>query len=71
MELESRLVIAATIFVLLFGFISSLILSSQVGATDLEPFKGSWACTTDVKVCSDGTTVNRTPPYCQFAVCKN
>src|SRR3989344_8669879 len=27
------------------------------------------ACTLDAKVCSDGTTVGRVPPSCEFSLC--
>ncbi|MBX4181642.1 hypothetical protein KW807_02145 [Candidatus Parcubacteria bacterium] len=67
---ETRTILMSAVFILIFGMFSSLLIAR--GASNShgqEAFKGSWACTTDVEMCPDGTFVSRTPPYCQFAAC--
>lgn len=64
---QTNLIIGGTVFILLFGLFSNYLLSDY--ATPVETFEGSWACTADLRVCPDGSTVGRTPPYCQFAAC--
>lgn len=68
MEIKDiKIVIGAAMFLLLFGVLSSYLLSRFPGssiATD-----NSWSCTADVKKCLDGTEVGRIPPYCLFAEC--
>lgn len=68
---EFKTVIGGTIFVLLFGLFSNFIISRESQSYKEESSLGSWACTTDVYVCPDGSTVGRTPPYCKFAACES
>lgn len=68
MKEEMRLVIAGTVFILVFAFLSSFVMGGSQEELP-EGAYGSWACTTDVQVCPDGTEVGRTPPYCRFAAC--
>ena len=70
MKEEMRLVIGGTVFILLFAFVSNMVIGSSQEELS-ENFSGSWACTTDVQICPDGSTVGRTPPYCMFAACPN
>lgn len=67
MKADTNLIVVTTVFILLFGIISSYWASDSLSRS--EPINGSWACTTDIRICPDGTTVGRTPPYCQFASC--
>lgn len=60
------IVIGTVIFMILLAFLSTYLLRN--GSTT-EPVDGSWACTADAKLCPDGSSVGRTPPYCQFAPC--
>ncbi len=64
---DTTIVIGSTVFILLFGMLSSYIASNA--PRDSQEFFGSWSCTADLQVCPDGSTVTRTPPYCQFAAC--
>lgn len=66
MKADTPLIILTTFFILLFGVLSSHLAGST---QPVETFAGSWACTADIRVCPDGSTVGRTPPYCQFALC--
>lgn len=67
MKRDTELIIVATLFVLLFGLVSRLVVVRQGGLT--EEAQGSWACTTDTHTCPDGSEVGRVPPYCLFAAC--
>ena len=64
---QTNLIIGGTVFILLFGLFSNYLLRDY--AAPIETVEGSWACTAEIKVCSDGSTVGRIPPYCQFAAC--
>ena len=70
MKEDMRTVIGGTIFILLFAFASHLVIKGS-SVEKVEAVQGSWACTTDVYICPDGTEVGRTPPYCKFASCPN
>lgn len=64
---QTNLIIGGTVVILLFGLFSNYLLRDY--AAPVETIEGSWACTAEIKVCPDGSTVSRTPPYCQFAAC--
>lgn len=64
---DTTIVIGSTIFILLFGVLSSYVAKGSVSPSS--EFFGSWSCTAELRVCPDGSTVSRTPPYCQFAAC--
>lgn len=64
---DTAIVIGAAAFLILFGIFSSYFAKGTLDRR--EEFSGSWSCTADVQACPDGTTVNRVPPYCQFAEC--
>jgi hypothetical protein len=63
---QTNLIIGGTVFILLFGLFSNYLLQDYAPA---ETVQGSWACTADIQVCSDGSTVSRVPPYCKFQAC--
>jgi hypothetical protein len=67
MRTDTEIIIVATIFVLLFGLVSRLVILRHTPLAEEHP--GSWACTADAMICSDGTSVGRVPPYCLFAAC--
>ena len=67
---ETKTIIGATLFILAFAVASSLMIKPGVPEKS-ESFMGSWACTTDIQICPDGTEVNRVPPYCKVAACPN
>ena len=71
MKDEARTIIAGTIFILLFGVVSSAVINNSETAEGLPGGEGSWACTADTKICPDGSAVGRIPPYCQFTNCEN
>lgn len=64
-----KTIIGGTLFILAFAVFSSMMI--KPGAEVSEAVQGSWACTTDVQICPDGSAVNRIPPYCKFAACPN
>ncbi len=68
MKRETDIIIAGTVFVLLFGLVSSLLIRNRPVELTQE-WQGSWACTADTLECSDGTFVGRIPPYCHFSQC--
>ena len=74
MKTDTRVVLGGTIFILLFGIVSSAVIGNSPTSKFLnlqtDPV-GSWACTTDAQICPDSSTVGRVPPYCQFAQCPN
>lgn len=66
MKAETNLILGSTLFILMFGLFSSYLLNS-ITTSSSEAITGSWACTTELRQCPDGSLVGRTPPYCQFA----
>lgn len=62
----NTIVVGAVVFMILLASLSTYLLNNS---SNVEPVEGSWACTTDAKICPDGSAVGRTPPYCQFAPC--
>jgi hypothetical protein len=70
MKEEMRTIIGGTVFILLFAMFSSFIIGDS-SKKEVEAAQGSWACTTDIYICPDGSEVSRTPPYCKFASCPN
>jgi hypothetical protein len=68
---EAKIIISTTLGVLLFGAISSAMIKNSTPPNIPEDVLGSYACTTDAKLCPDGSYVGRIPPYCQFATCPN
>ena len=68
MKRETETIIAGTLFVLMFGLVSSLLVKSRPIELTQE-WNGSWSCTADVIECTNGTSVGRVPPYCHFAEC--
>lgn len=46
-------------------------ISKQGGEKIVTPPEDSVACTQDVKLCPDGSYVQRVPPTCQFEACSN
>jgi hypothetical protein len=66
LKTDTNIIIIGTAIVLLFGFLTSYLVSSSSPQRD---FSGSWSCMADYKLCPDGSEVYRTPPYCQFADC--
>ncbi|MBX4206461.1 hypothetical protein KW784_01610 [Candidatus Parcubacteria bacterium] len=70
MKRETEIIIISTLFVLMFGLVSSLLLKNRPVALT-EEWHGSWSCTADTYDCPDGTGVGRVPPYCHFAECPN
>jgi hypothetical protein len=69
MKTETQLIIGSAIFIILFGMVSSLVVNNFRVSAQTDKVLGSWACTADTKVCPDGSSVGRVPPYCQFASC--
>jgi hypothetical protein len=57
-----KILIVLIILIVLFGI--GLVVDF-VNKSEEEPV----ACTTDVKLCSDGSYVSRIPPECDFAPC--
>lgn len=70
MKDDTNIVVIGTLFILLFGMLSNVVITHQSSAV-VETAQGSWACTTDVNMCPDGSYVGRVPPYCQFSLCKD
>lgn len=62
---DTRIIIALTLFII--GLITFL----TVGISQSMLKKKTYACTKEVKVCSDGSTVSRTGPACAFTPCPN
>ena len=72
MKAETSLIINTTLGILLFGMVSSAIISHNSKSIPLVTnFPGSWACTTDSNICPDGSMVGRVLAYCEFASCEN
>lgn len=69
MKTDIRTIVGGTLFILLFAIVSNVIIESS--SVDAQSSYGSWACTTEVQICPDGSVVGRTPPYCKFASCTN
>ncbi len=67
MRTDTEIIIVGTIFVLLFGLVSRLMILRHTPLAEQD--LGSWACTADAQICPDGTSVGRVPPYCLFAAC--
>lgn len=65
---ETNLILISTAIILIFGVISYNFVTGHAFRT-ADEVRGSWACTADAKICPDGSSVGRTPPYCQFASC--
>ncbi len=45
--------------------------SGSATATPVHPFGGASVCTTEAKICPDGSAVGRSGPKCVFAPCSN
>lgn len=69
MRRETETILAGAFLIILFGIVSSYAVKHRAPATLTQEVRGSWACTTEVKECPDGTLVSRIPPYCLFASC--
>lgn len=70
MRTEANIILTGAGFIILFGMLSSFILSGASKKSEIaQAYNASWACTTDTEICPDGSTVGRIPPYCQFAAC--
>ncbi len=69
MQKEIRIIIASTIFILVFGVFSYAVMNRASDSESDTMAVGSWACSADPQICPDGSEVYRTPPYCQFASC--
>jgi hypothetical protein len=68
-QVETRVILGGTILILLLGLFSNFVLQNYAASSN-EAVTGSWACTAELRVCPDGSTVGRIPPYCQFASCQ-
>ncbi len=70
MQNDIKTIVGGVIFIIIFGVFSNVIVKSSDGR-DERVVIGSWACADEVQICPNGSTVTRTPPYCQFAACSN